>query len=200
MSESTETPLTAPPAVDVRHQVLAEAYLVHGNASQAAREAGFSKKSAHVTGCRILARPEVQEYLAFRRLQLQEEYGLSRRGVIEELKAIAHSNVEHYTVDNRGRLKLAKGAPPDAMRAVSSVTSEVRVIPRGKGKPERRIKVRYTLWSKPEAVRTASEILELVGKNAYPAAVRAAVGVAVQSGHASQPQTRVLVQVAIVAE
>lgn len=197
-----ETPATA--AIEQRHRVFAEAYLVHGNATQAAKEAGFGHAGAHVTGSRILDRPEVQLYISSRRKELEQEYGLDRGAVIGELKAIGHSRIGHYTFDDNGYVQLAPGAPANAMAAVAKLERSVHIVKNAKGKEiARTVKNKLALWNKNDALKTETEILELTGKNAYPAAVRAAVGVAVQTGgaqSATQQQTKILVQVAVVAE
>lgn len=187
------------PPIDVRHQMLAERYLVHGNAALAAREAGYRGGGSKVTACRILARIEVAEYVRVRRLMIHEQHGLVPEDIIRDLKAIAGSSVADYRLDDNGMLTPAFGAHPDVMRAVSRVKRKVRVVPRGEGmEPERIIETEYSLWSKPEALRLASEMLEFTGRNSYPAAVKAAI--ATPQAHAQGQQTRLTVQVVVVEE
>jgi hypothetical protein len=184
------------PVIDHRYQILCEGYLVHGNAAKAARDAGFSARGAKQIAMKILGRPDVQAYLAFRRVEIAEATGLQTVETIRELKSIAHSRIDHYKLDAEGRLTLADHAPPDAMAAVASFKRTVHVIPRKDAEPEMVITSELRLWPKMEALRMEGEILELVGKNSVPAPLRAAIAVEAKSDGGRTLR----VQVCVVAE
>lgn len=49
------------PELNEKHAAFCKAYAMYNNASEAARVAGYSTKSAHTQGSRLLKRPEIQE-------------------------------------------------------------------------------------------------------------------------------------------
>ena len=55
-----------------RQQLFAEAYIECGNATEAAKRAGYSEKNADVTGPRLLRNVGISEYIA-RRTREQDE-------------------------------------------------------------------------------------------------------------------------------
>lgn len=75
-------------------------YLANGHiATEAARAAGYPKKSAHVTGSRLLTNPRVQEFLATRGAaaaakvaQVEEVLELSAQRVLTETMRIAYAD------------------------------------------------------------------------------------------------------------
>ncbi len=56
-----------------RRETFCEAYMVSGNATQAAKDAGYSDKTAYSTGQRLLKNVEVIQYISGRRDALQSE-------------------------------------------------------------------------------------------------------------------------------
>ena len=77
---------------------------------------------------------------------------ITRDRVLREARAIAFSSASHYRVNEAGELVLAEGAPPDALRAVSSL--ERRTETRYKG-DERTVThtIEILLWGKPGVFR-----------------------------------------------
>lgn len=61
----------------------AEFYAASGNASEAARQAGYSERSARFQGQRMLSNVDVQKYIC----ELQEEAAKSRIASAEDVKA-----------------------------------------------------------------------------------------------------------------
>jgi hypothetical protein len=55
-----------PPKTSLKQQKFVEGFLQHANASRAARDAGYSPSSAHVTASRILRRQDVQSQIKSR--------------------------------------------------------------------------------------------------------------------------------------
>jgi phage terminase small subunit len=60
-------------------------YLVSNNASDAARGAEYSAKTAKEQGCRLLTRVHVQDYLEVKRKELEEETKIDQKWVLERL-------------------------------------------------------------------------------------------------------------------
>ena len=62
-----------------------EHYALCGNAAEAARLAGYSARSARVTGPENLSNPAVKDALAARQRVFQQELGVTKDGVISGL-------------------------------------------------------------------------------------------------------------------
>ncbi len=73
-----------------REELFARAYLANGmNASEAARTVGFSKKSAHEIGSRMLRKVKVQELVAELTHERVERLDISADWVLGELRKLA---------------------------------------------------------------------------------------------------------------
>lgn len=129
------------PQLAGRHRVFAEHFLLNGNKSAVAREAGCVRNSAGVTAQKWLKRPDVLAYLEARRQQIEAQHGedLSAR-VTEELKAMAFVNAGKFLkVDpDSGELRFDfTAASPQELeqfgRAVTQVKSKTRTLRNNKG-------------------------------------------------------------------
>ena len=77
-------------AVD-RKKLFAEAYIANGgNASEAARSAGYSEKTAHVSGCRLLKDVQVRAILDDRQAALANKYELTAEAIIKSIAQELH--------------------------------------------------------------------------------------------------------------
>ncbi len=69
----------------VRQGKFVEHYALCGNAAEAARLAGYSARSARVTGPETLSNPAVKDALAARQRVFQAELGLAKQDVVNGL-------------------------------------------------------------------------------------------------------------------
>lgn len=137
----------------------AEEYAVDSNGTQAAIRAGYSAKTASSAADRLLRKIEVKEAIKAHQKERSRRTGIKADRVLRELARLATSNITHYEVDEKGKLRLAPGAPAEAMRAISSVKMETRTIER-EGFPvilER--KIEFKLWDKNAALSTITKCL-----------------------------------------
>ncbi len=88
--------------------------------------------------------------------------------LLNEIETLAHSNLEHYVITDEGQVTLAPGAPPDAMKAISSIRKKTRLYP----DLSRTYEVWLTIWDKPGAIKMGcqhfgalTEKKEVTGKN-----------------------------------
>lgn len=135
------------------------AYLESGDAQAAAIKAGFSARSAQVTGWRLLNRtPEVQEEVAARQKAAADRADIHLEEVLRELGRIGLSDIGQV-VDAQGQPLPLDKMSEDARRAVSGIEVEERL---GEPRPtddggtmhvggSRRVKVR--LWDKVAALK-----------------------------------------------
>ncbi len=162
-----------------RQQRFVDEYLVDPNATQAAIKAGYSAKTAESAGSRMLRNVKVASAIAAAREKRAVKVGLSQQRVLEEVEGLAHSDVTHYMFDDiANRLVLTEGAPPNAMRAVSSVKYRSRTDEDGNVTRE----CEFKLWDKPGMVKLAGrhlgikgffEKVEVSGPDGGPVEVRA---------------------------
>lgn len=118
-----------------RRMAFCEAYLVCGNAAQAAREAGYSERTARSAGQRLLTFDDVREYLE----QRNEEISKANTADIEEIREFWTATMRDTDEKTGERLKaselLAKtlgafldrldvGAAPSMREAMESLTDE----------------------------------------------------------------------------
>ena len=80
-----------------------KAYVVNQNATQAAIEAGYSKKTAHVTGSRMLRNVKVREMIDLALERVAENQQVRAEEVIRETRNLAFSNMLDYLyIDDMG--------------------------------------------------------------------------------------------------
>lgn len=81
-------------------------YLVDLNATQAAIRAGYSTKTAHVTGPENLGKPRIAEEISRRQKDLQRRTEVTQDRVVKELARIAFANIADYIhVETQTRTK-----------------------------------------------------------------------------------------------
>ena len=106
--------------MDDRHIRFCENFLVHLNGAKAAREAGYDAGRARITASELLAREDIQDYIAQRQEELQAEIGITQKRVLQEYARIAFSDIRtFYTVD--GALKSIRDLDDDAAAALAGV-------------------------------------------------------------------------------
>lgn len=76
----------------------ADEYLIDFNASKAAVRAGYSDKNPDVSGANLMAIPEVKEYIEKRKLEIDDELGLSALWVKKRFKEISDRCMEQEPV------------------------------------------------------------------------------------------------------
>jgi phage terminase small subunit len=139
-----------------RQQRFVEEYLVDLNATQAALRAGYSPRTARSQASRMLTCVNVQAALAAAQRAYTHRVHLTQDAVLAEIALLQRSDVTHYHIDDHGNVALAPQAPPDAMRAVSSLKKKITHTDAGVT-----YETTITLWSKPAAVKMAGEHLGL---------------------------------------
>lgn len=140
---------TLPP----KQQKFVAEYLVDLNATQAAMRAGYSKKTAHSQGPRLLDNVEIKAAIA----KAQEKRGarteITADRVLQELARIGFSDIRNIFDDN-GNLRSPKNWSDATAAAVSSVEVVTRSLGEGDVEYVHKIKV----WDKNSA-------LEKIGKH-----------------------------------
>lgn len=158
---NAETLSSEPVISNPRHKAFADTYLRGGSATSAAREVGYSAKTAGVQAAQLLKKPEISAYVAWHRSRATEITGVNKERITEELGRLAFSNVADFTRLNAdGDLEVDfSGATREQLSAVSGVKVKKRKIydNRGNQVGEEHTS-EFKLWDK---IRAA----ELLGKD-----------------------------------
>lgn len=146
--------------LNAREQKFVAEYLVCGNATQAARKAGYSDSSPHTSqqiGYENLLKPEVAAAVQAGLDLLTARCGVDAEKTLRETAAVAFSNIAHYRIDEEGFVSLEEGAPPEAIKALQSVRRKKRVLDDGSMVYETELK----LWDKVAALTLLGKKLKL---------------------------------------
>lgn len=92
-------------------------YLKDLNATQAAIRAGYAKRGSRVTGCRLLANPNIKKAVEEGQREALRRNQLTADRLLEELRRIATVDLSQ-AFDERGRLKPLRDMPEDVRRAI----------------------------------------------------------------------------------
>ena len=76
-------------SLTLKQQKFVEAYLITGNATKSAIEAGYSKKTAYRTGADLLKKPQISEYMEGVRAKMMNDTILTGQEVLYHLSLIA---------------------------------------------------------------------------------------------------------------
>src|SRR5215472_4851838 len=103
-----------------RRTRFAKEYLKDKNATRAAKAAGYSEKSAHVLGCRLLKDPNVRSQIESSLEKVNAKLDISVERVIEELGRLAFFDpLEFWNED--GTAKPLHEISEDARRAIAGL-------------------------------------------------------------------------------
>lgn len=143
-------------------------YPVDFNATQAAKRAGYSAKTAGSQGSRLLKHVEVQKELTKRARELQRETDVSAQWLLQRLAQLAEVDVADF-YDENGALLNPQDMPDGARFMIAGLETKEHVEVRGKG-PERR----KVVIGKTHKVRFRDplRVLDMLGKHRALAALR----------------------------
>lgn len=135
----------------LKNQRFVDEYLIDLNQTQAAIRAGYSPRSAHNQGERLMKNAEVHTRIAEAMAELSKRTGVNQERVIRELARVAFINATD--VINMSDATIKSDAGRDDTAAISSV--KVKTIPTEEGEiVEREVKISDKL-----------KALELLGKH-----------------------------------
>lgn len=143
-----------------------EEYVVDFNATQAAKRAGYSVRSAHDTGRENLRKPEIQAAIAARANRLAQKAEITAQRVLEELAKLGFANMRDYIrVTEQGEPVVDLSAlTRDQAAAIQEVTVEDYLDGRGDDAREVR-RVRFKLAGKEGPLEKLGKYLGLFGDN-----------------------------------
>lgn len=144
-----------------KHARFVAEYLVDLNATQAAIRAGYSPKTAHVIGPRLLGNVAVSAAIQEGQAKRLKKLDITAERVLSEMATIAFSDIRNV-FDDRGNLRLVNELPDDVAPAIASVeVARERVTRLGDGDSGIKVEecvIKVRAWDKVKA-------LELLAKN-----------------------------------
>jgi phage terminase small subunit len=112
---------TSKQAAGEKKKLFAEAYIANGgNASEAAKSAGYSAKTAGVTGCRLLKDVQVQSILGERQKALANKYELTAEAIIKSIAQELHFDPANLFNED-GSVKSVSEMDADTRMALVSI-------------------------------------------------------------------------------
>lgn len=143
-----------------KQQRFIEEYLVDLNATEAAKRAGYSEKTAYSQGQRLLKNAEVAAQISEAQQERGEKTGVTAERVLEELGSIGFSDIRHCFTRS-GHLKRPEEWPDEVAAAISSV--EVVTRPGAELDEDGRREIEYVhklrLWDKNSALEKIAKHL-----------------------------------------
>jgi phage terminase small subunit len=110
--------------IERRYRIFAREYVIDLNGTRAAIAAGYSKRGAEVTACRLLRRPAVRNRIAALMKKRAEKLDLTGEKVLKELARLAFANMADYIdigPDGSARVNLSR-VDRDKGAAIQEVT------------------------------------------------------------------------------
>lgn len=160
---------TSKAAAAARKAKFVEAMLSNnGNATEAAKVAGFSPKTARQQGQRLLSNVDIASEIARRRAEVlvaaQEKTSLTVEGVLEELRRIVHADPRKFFDKDGNLLPIT-----DLDDATVAALAGVEVVEEFAGRGENRELIGYIkkvkFWDKNSAIDKAMKHLGLFEKD-----------------------------------
>lgn len=148
--------------MNARQRRFVEEYLVDLNATDAAKRAGYSPRTAYSIGQENLKKPEVLAAIETAKDERAKRVQVRADEVLRELVAIVKTNPSHFTTDDDGRLALADPKDTESWRAVASVKQKTRIIPQKDDEDIIEREVELKLWDKNSAIDKAMRHLNIL--------------------------------------
>jgi phage terminase small subunit len=164
---SREFDIASKSVLTPRQERFVREYLIDLNATQAAVRAGYSTRTARQIGARLLTNVDIVAAVAKAKQARATRLGITADQVLRELARIGFSNVDHYRIDDSGRVVLADDAPDGATCALSSVKEKTRTVDTGETTVTTR-EVEYKLWDKVSALYKIGQHIGMFGEDRSP--------------------------------
>lgn len=87
----------------LKQKKFADEYIISGNATQAAIEAGYSKKTAYQTGAENLRKPQIKSYIDERLKVIESKKTATHQEVIEYLTSVMRGEQREQTLIGMGQ-------------------------------------------------------------------------------------------------
>jgi phage terminase small subunit len=151
-------------ALPIKEQHFVGEYLIHGNATKAARKLKMGNAetgSDRMMAWRLLQTDHIKEVVVAGMAALAERCEIDADKLVRELAAVAFSNVSNYAIDEEGYVELEEDAPGEAIRAVASIRRKKRVRVDDEGVAETTYETEFRMWDKLGALTLLGRKLKM---------------------------------------
>jgi len=133
-----------------KQQRFVDEYLIDLNATQAAIRTGYSAKSAHVTGSRLLSDAKIQAAIAEGRSKIAGKLEITQERILGEMAKIGFSDIRKFFSET-GSLKRVEDLDDDAAGCISAIEVVTKRVP-GSDSDEVEHTAKIKLWDKGSAL------------------------------------------------
>lgn len=136
--------------LNARQSKFVDEYIISGNATEAAINAGYSKRTAEVTGSRLLSNDKVSEKIRDRMEELQDEKILTQKQILVMLSEIASGQAKEYkdVVTKKG--EFVENPNTGKKQLVYNESSEIIELPTKNSDRNRALELlgkRHAMWT-----------------------------------------------------
>lgn len=142
-----------------KQEKFCQAYLLDFNASNAAREAGYSEGTAYAIGWENLRKPEIQARIAELRKDTANSLNITRERIAQELARIAFSDVTKVFAED-GSLKPISDWDEDTKAVIASVETDELFDGAGRDRTQVGLTRKVKSWEK---VKALDSLVKLMG-------------------------------------
>ena len=100
-----------------RQKRFVDFYIKTGNASEAARLAGYSKKNARYIGTELMAKPDISAAITARLKELESKRVADAQEVLEHLTAVVRGELTEEVVTQSGKKFVVEVSEKDKLKA-----------------------------------------------------------------------------------
>lgn len=144
-----------------RQDRFVDEYIIDGNATEAAKRAGFSARSAGQIGHRLMKNVEIQTKIAFRKAEISAKCDITAERILQEYAALAFLDPSDLFARD-GTLKPIDDIPDHARRAIAGLElMQLRTTENGDVRVEAMLK-KVKMGDKKGALDSLSKILGLM--------------------------------------
>ena len=143
--------------INNRQRLFIKEYLIDLNATEAAKRAGYSEKTARSQGQRLLTNVDIFSEIQKQIDQRSQTVKIKSEDILKELLILATVDISE-AFDGQGKLKNLHEIPESVRRAISSIEIVEEFGGTGKNKVQTGWNKKIKFWDKPKS-------LELLGKH-----------------------------------
>lgn len=139
-----------------KQKMFCEEYLIDLNATQAAKRARYSEKTAGRIAGQLLKKLEIQEYISYLKSMVSKKLELTHEMITKEFMKIAFSSISHLhnTWIEKKDFEDLKNSNPDILDCIQEIDTKVQYINKGEDKTPIQVEyVKLKLYSKTDALK-----------------------------------------------
>lgn len=134
------------------------AYLIHGNGTQAATDAGYKKSSARFQAAKLLADPRIKALIGKRRREQGERFEIESDMVLEHLcSCVCRDGKDFVDADGVLLVNNIQDLPDDVTRAIDGIEQTETTFTDKDGVTTRTVTTKLKLVSKGVALKLAMD-------------------------------------------